>query len=289
MHKTEKPIEQKTVKEIRTDSSLFFLMLFKFLFYLLLIPFDLLYLLYHFLVGDMKKSSKRFNELIKRPFKIFKEMINWFFEAKVISFLTITLVFIYLLQVFVLGDFVSVLITHPSHLFSSKIYTLFTSLFLHADTLHLLGNVIALIIFGRMVERDYKNKTLWIFIIGGFTANLISHLISLYTGDIFFSLGASSGVTPLIMFAILHHPFALSSILLIPMPIFLIGWFLIYLDILGLYQTTNINNYAHLGGYFGILILSFFFGFINKKKVYSGLVINLLMLGLGYYIYLISF
>ena len=45
------------------------------------------------------------------------------------------------------------LISYPSDLLTFRFHTLITSGFLHADIFHLLGNMLGIFIFGRVMER----------------------------------------------------------------------------------------------------------------------------------------
>ncbi|MFW5704519.1 MAG: rhomboid family intramembrane serine protease [Nanoarchaeota archaeon] len=269
---------EKNLKTIRSDTFLFFKLLFMLIFYILLLPFALLILLFGFLFGSIENSKLKFNRLVSKPFIIIKEIYDWFFEAKYTAFLMFILIVIFLLQYFVFNDYAKLFYTHPNDLFGVRIYTLLTSIFLHANIIHLGTNLLALMIFGRLVERDFQEKTILIFIVGGFLANIVSHIISIYYNDLFFSIGASGGIAALAMLAILLHPFALSSILVVPVPIFVYGWFLIFLDIIGLTNPSQTNHYAHIGGYCAILVLLFFIEFKKRKRIYIGLTLNIAML-----------
>ena len=60
----------------------------------------------------------------------------------------------------------------------------------------------------------------------------------------------------------------------------LIGWLSIYLDIKGvLYPTNdNIGHFAHLGGYLAITTLLFLLNKQEKRKMKTGLIINIISL-----------
>jgi membrane associated rhomboid family serine protease len=87
------------------------------------------------------------------------------------------------------------------------------------------------------------------------------------------------------MFAILLNPFALTSILVIPLPIFIIGWILIISDIVGLTSPSTVNHLAHLGGYGALLLIFFFLEFRERKKILTGFIINLVLLLLAYVLF----
>ena len=174
--------------------------------------------------------------------------------------------------------------SHPNNFANGNYWGVFTSLFLHANIFHLLSNLLALLIFGRIVEKHFGFNVITAFISSGIIANIVSDYIWLYLGDIAYSLGASSGVAGLIIFAILLEPFAITSVFIVPLPIFLVGWFLISLDLIGLSNPSQTNHLAHLSGYSTLLILFFFLEFKNREKIKYGLLINLGFLLLGYLI-----
>lgn len=174
------------------------------------------------------------------------------------------------------------LMTNPMHLLEGNYYSIFTSLFLHADIFHLLTNCIALYIFGSIVERNFGIKTLFVFVGSGIIANLVSHILSFMTNDLFSSLGASGAIAGLIIFAILLEPFAFTKILIVPLPIFLFGWVLIASDLIGLTNPSQVNHFAHIGGYLALLILFYFMEFNHRRKIIVGFTINLALLLLSY-------
>ena len=101
-------------------------------------------------------------------------------------------------------------------------------------------------------------------------------------GDIFSSLGASGAIAGLIIFAILFDPISFTRIFIFPVPIFVLGWFLISLDLIGLSNPSQVNHFAHIGGYLALLLLFFFLEFKHRKKIMLGFVINLILIVLTY-------
>lgn len=251
------------------------------LYVLLLIPYLIGFLL-TLISGNKEKRSIYVEKIFTRPFKIIQESINWFFEAKVTAYLIILLIIIYIFQVIFPSSLYQNLLTHPQHLFEGNFYSIFTSIFLHADIIHLGTNLLALLIFGRAVEQHFQNKTLYIFLFSGVFANIVSNLISFWAGDAYYSLGASGAIAGLIMFAILLEPLRFSFALILPLPLFIIGWGLISLDILGVTNQSDINHLAHLGGYSALLLIFFFLEWKNRKKILKGFSINLAGLLIAY-------
>ncbi|MHA1914526.1 MAG: rhomboid family intramembrane serine protease [Promethearchaeota archaeon] len=177
-------------------------------------------------------------------------------EAKI----TLTLVFINVLSFF------SFNVSLPSEYFflfvqinkriiiDYEIWRLFTSLFLHADILHLVSNLLALLIFGATIESNKKFSKLF-FIITYFISGLIGNLLSLiilspYT----ISLGASGSIFGLIGVVLII--IASENRSLLPFALIYIGSYIIAS------LAPDINIWAHLAGLVGGVSL----GYINHYR-----------------------
>ncbi|MCA9459128.1 MAG: rhomboid family intramembrane serine protease [Nanoarchaeota archaeon] len=274
-------------KKIRGDFHLIVDLLKEFFLFLLNLPFNLFFLIYFLIVFNKEKVNFYFSKIFMAPFKFFSEISSWFFEAKYTAYLIISLFIIYFLQflVFIPLGIMDSLLFAFINFFEGNYCSFLTSIFLHADLAHLLGNCLGILIFGRIVEKQFHSKVFWIFLISAVIANLISGYIYYLIGDNVPGLGASGGLAGLIMFAILLEPFVFTTIFILPLPIFLIGWFFMFWDYVGLNDGSNVNHLAHLSGYVAILILFFFIEFRNKKKLFRGFLINIFVLLL---IFLIS-
>jgi membrane associated rhomboid family serine protease len=221
---------------------------------------------------------------------IYRNRLNKYDRYYNSTFYTYLLMFIliisFLIQVFILAEnqnIMEILMLNSNHLFTGNYISILTSLFLHGDIFHLLSNLLAVFIFGRIVERQFSFGMLLIFLGGGVFANILSSVFSYFMGNIFFSLGASSGIASLIIFAILLDPFK-SPGFYIPIPIFIIGWFLIYLDIIRIFNPSNVNHLAHLSGYLSLLFLFYFLELRHRRRIKNGFLINLLLLGIAFII-----
>ena len=141
-------------------------------------------------------------------------------------------------------------------------FPLITAGFLHANLLHISGNMLALFIFGRVVERKLgSGKTLLVYfgalILSGVFTSIIHFLI---LGDNTPGLGASGAIMGLISTAILLEPWYLTYELLFPLPIMVVGWLAIFADISGILNPVEdgIGHFAHLGGFISISLLMWF-------------------------------
>jgi membrane associated rhomboid family serine protease len=274
-------------KTIESDFKFILTLLKDIIFFLItLIPYLFMAILHGFLLNK-QDSIDYFKKVFIFPFQILNNLSNWFFQAKYTAYLTLFLILTFILQIIFLNSNQSLLqlfMTNSTHVTNLLFYTNLTSIFLHGSISHILSNLLALNIFGRIVESHFKQKTIYLFLASGIIANIISNSISLYTNNIYYSLGASGAIAGLIIMAILLNPLQFSSIFIIPLPVFLIGWFLILLDITGLSNPSQTNNLAHIGGYFSLIFLMFTLEIKNRKKMYLGLIINLLLLILLYLI-----
>ncbi|NQZ84657.1 MAG: rhomboid family intramembrane serine protease [Nanoarchaeales archaeon] len=273
--------DNDTLKDIESDSKFVFKLIKDILIFLItLIPYLLMGII-HGILLNKEDSINYFKKVFVFPFEILNNLSTWFFQAKYTAFTTLFLILTFVLQIIFLNpneQLLQYFMTHSISVTSILFYTNLTSIFLHGSITHLLSNLLALTIFGRIVESNFKEKMIYIFLAAGFIANIISNTISLFSGDMFYSLGASGAIAGLIIMAILLKPFQFSNLLIIPLPIFLIGWFLIFLDISGLSNPNQTNNLAHIGGYLSLIILMFTLEIKNRNKIYIGLAINVMLL-----------
>ena len=134
-------------------------------------------------------------------------------------------------------------------------YRLITSMFLHADIMHIFSNMLALLIFGTAVESNYsKFEYLIIYFISGLIGNLFS--LVLLPLDVI-SLGASGAI-----FGLIGAAFILFAVDGDRTLIFLGMFYLFYFIIASL--APGINLWAHLFGLVGGIAFGYFF--IRKRK-----------------------
>jgi membrane associated rhomboid family serine protease len=181
------------------------------------------------------------------------------------------------------------LINQSVDLFSSRIYTLVTTSFFHADLGHLAANMLGLWVFGRVVERRIgRLKMLGVYfgatIIAVATSSLVHLLI--FQENIA-GLGASGGLMGLVATAILLEPFYLTYDFGIPIPIMVYGWIAIAADVVGIIHPLDegIGHFAHLGGFVSVAVLGYFLSNEEQHKLRTGLFINLISLALAVAIY----
>ncbi|MCX8170661.1 MAG: rhomboid family intramembrane serine protease [Candidatus Bathyarchaeota archaeon] len=125
-------------------------------------------------------------------------------------------------------------------------WTPITSLFIHADLMHLVGNIIFLYIFGGSLEREVGSaKTMLAFFLGG----ALSFILSLYFYDYDVRMvGASAAIFTLASIVMLIKPLKFSWMFLMPLGLVAILYF-IYNLFAAYYLAGNIGI-----GYWGHII-----------------------------------
>jgi membrane associated rhomboid family serine protease len=158
----------------------------------------------------------------------------------------------------------------------SWLLTAFTSMFLHASWLHLLGNMLFLWIFGNNVEDAMGRLRFPVFyVLGGLVATAIQSIVTIEWGsaaaDTIPSVGASGAIAAVLGAYIVLYPGAvvltwIAPIFLIPLPalLYLGIWFALQL-FLGSASFTapeeggGIAYFAHIGGFvWGVLTVRLF-------------------------------
>jgi membrane associated rhomboid family serine protease len=157
-----------------------------------------------------------------------------------------------------------------------RLFTLFTSMFMHAGWLHLLGNMLFLYVFGDNIEDAFGHVGYLVFyIISGLVAALayiVSILLVPAIGDLAAGLvGASGAISGVLGAYIVLYPkakiIALVFYFILPVPAiiflgfwFIMQWFYGFFDISG-----GVAYWAHIGGFIAGMILALAFGLKRKK------------------------
>jgi len=141
--------------------------------------------------------------------------------------------------------------------FIFKPWTLFTYFFLHEEIFHILGNMLMLYYFGKLITEYLGHKRLVsIYILGGITAGVFALLIFntipyFHSHPSFYGnmLGASGAVYAVVVAAAVLLPdYSFYLILIGPVKIKYFAAFFIFLSILGTIEHNPGGNLAHLGG-----------------------------------------
>lgn len=166
-----------------------------------------------------------------------------------------------------------------------RLYTLFTSMFMHADWLHLLGNMLFLYVFGDNVEDIFGHVGyIAFYLLSGLLASF-TYIASIFLAPFIGSLtgtfasadltigviGASGAISGVLGAYIVLYPRAriitLVFYLILPVPAivflgfwFIMQWFFGFFDISG-----GVAYWAHIGGFIAGAILAWVFGRQRKK------------------------
>lgn len=154
-------------------------------------------------------------------------------------------------------------IFYPPAVKRGQIYRFFSCGLIHADWGHLIFNMVALYMFGEIVERNFVE----IFGVYGKIIYLAMYVLALAASVIptylsnrdnyhYRSLGASGAVSAVIFAGILFHPLLPMGLFFIPLYVYGFIFGIIYLLISGWLDKRgggNINHSAHIfGALFGI-------------------------------------
>lgn len=156
-------------------------------------------------------------------------------------------------------------LTEKNYLLPYNLFTLFSSMFLHGNLFHLLGNMLYLWIFGNNVEDAMGHKRFLLFyFFSGLCAALLQFLYDPFSTVPM--IGASGAISGILGAYLLLFPFARVMTLIVififlkivelPAIFFLTLWFLMQILFS---HIEGVAWYAHIGGFiFGILTVKLF-------------------------------
>ena len=169
-----------------------------------------------------------------------------------------------------------------------QLYTLFTSMFMHAGWLHLLGNMLYLYIFGDNVEDIFGHAGYLIFyMISGLVASF-THITSILfapeignfigvpqVSDLTIGVvGASGAISGVLGAYMVLYPTSriltlifYGWIIIVPIPaIFFLGFWFLMQWLLAVFDVTGgVAYWAHIGGFIAGIILALVFGLKRKR------------------------
>ncbi len=128
--------------------------------------------------------------------------------------------------------------------FEGAYYQLFTSMFIHASIVHLVGNMLFLFIFGLRGEEMFSlPEYLGIFLAGGFVGNVLT----LAFGPNFISVGASGAIFALFGACVIYSRRSVRQSIVGAL---VYAFFLFFIN-----TGAGVNILAHLGGLgFGLIV-----------------------------------
>ncbi len=136
-------------------------------------------------------------------------------------------------------------------------YQLFTSMFVHADIVHIAGNMIFLLVFGLRCEEMFSlPEYLGIYFVGGIAGNMLSLLFLPWN---VVSIGASGAIFALFGAAVIHARRSVGQSIIGAL---IYGFFLLFLS-----SSPNVNYLAHIGGLAVGLIIGYFLATRRKRGI----------------------
>lgn len=157
---------------------------------------------------------------------------------------------------------------------SGEYYRLFTSMFLHANIVHLLFNMYALYLLGSQAEGFFgKVKFLLIYILSGISGSLLSILLNQGIASVGAS-GAIFGILGALLYFGYHYRVYLGNTLIREIvPIILI-------NLAFGFMMNGIDNFAHIGGLVGGITTAMAVGFSSrngKTDRINGIIITIML------------
>jgi len=147
-----------------------------------------------------------------------------------------------------------------------RLWTFFTSMFMHAGFFHLFVNMLSLFFIGSLVEKILGKKRYVIFyLLAGLVASLLYLFFEMLSPSGLGAVGASGALFGLIGLLVLLTPNLPVYVMFIPIPIkmkYAGPGILILLWIITITSGLGIGNTAHLGG----LVAGLAYGLYLRKK-----------------------
>lgn len=135
-------------------------------------------------------------------------------------------------------------------------WQLFTAIFIHADLLHLFGNMLFLLIFGLRAEELFSTTEYFlIYLLSGLTGNLLTLLL----GPQLVSVGASGAIFGMFGAVAIYVRRAIGQSILSAL---MYAFFLLMIS-----WGPNVNFLAHLGGLVAGLLIGYLLAVKRKFKV----------------------
>jgi membrane associated rhomboid family serine protease len=168
------------------------------------------------------------------------------------------------------------LVYSGERLLQGVLWTPVSTLFIHSDLMHLIGNIVFLYVFGRAFEEEAgANATFAAFLVGGVASLLIS---SYFYGFDVYLIGASGAIFTLSAAAMLIKPLkSYILFLFIPLGLVAILYFLFNIVAIRLGFGGNLGYVTHVLGF--IMGIPFGVAFSKGKWLRNlGITLSLLMI-----------
>ncbi len=147
------------------------------------------------------------------------------------------------------------------YVLQGEIWRLFTAMFVHADIVHISGNMFFLLIFGLRAEDMFDiGEYMFIYFLSGLTGGLLSLLL----GPGLLSVGASGAIFGVLGATIIYARRAIGQSILTAL---LYAFFLFIINI-----GPQVNYLAHLGGLAAGLLIGYSLAASRKSRSTAGYV-----------------
>ncbi len=221
------------------------------------------------ITDDIQNKNKKEAARIEKIFTMKKPIITYILIA--------LNVIVFLLQIVLGNDYmVGLFATYGPFVRAGEYYRLFTGAFLHADIIHIAFNMYALYVIGSQAENFFgKIKYLVIYIFSILTSSLLSILLNVNS----FSVGASGAIFGLLgamlYFGYNFRVYLGNTLVRQILPIIIV-------NLLFGFLMPSVDNYAHIGGLIGGLLISIGLGLRVKEEKgqrLNGIILSLLFVG----------
>ncbi len=153
------------------------------------------------------------------------------------------------------------------------------SSFYHASPMHLFSNMFFLYFLGRAAESKIS-KGKWILFY--LSAGIISMMFdSIVRGFILHekipAVGASGAISGIAAVAMVYSPLQYRVLgINFVFPVFILAWLMIYSDFMNMFSSDHVAHFAHLAGFFSILVTSYLLSEKDRAKLRTNFSLNAL-------------
>ncbi|NIO09427.1 MAG: rhomboid family intramembrane serine protease [Deltaproteobacteria bacterium] len=163
------------------------------------------------------------------------------------------------------------------------ILTLFTCMFLHGDLMHLIGNMLFLLVFGRKVETQLEVKNFLAFYLASGVTATMTHMV-IQPDSTTPLIGASGAISGILGAFLIYNPTTRITMILdpffiyllrrltirVPAWVFILIWFLLQLHFTTQPASSTVAFWAHIGGFLmgGTMALAVY-RYIPKERFHA--------------------
>lgn len=208
------------------------------------------------ITGDINKHNKEDASKLESVFKSKVPYITYFLIAVNVIFYVVSM----LLGSDVYQYIIDAYCIHGPSIRAGQYYRLLTGIFLHGNIVHLLFNCYALYVLGGQIESFFgKFKYIIIYLFSGLTGSLLSITLSGNVGSIGAS-GAIFGLMGSLLYFGYHYRVYLGNVIksqIVP---------LILLNLAIGFISSGIDNWGHIGGLIGGIVITMALGVKEKSS-----------------------